>query len=79
LTTGNCEDELVEFLRSGLAKLPEKQATVFWLRSVEELSYVEIAAELGLNTNAVGVLLHRARTALKRHFAADETAGKELR
>ena len=75
--TGGREDELIESLRSGLAVLPDKQAAVFWLRSVEDLSYAEIAAELKLDTNEVGVLLHRARTSLQRHFAVDETAGRQ--
>jgi RNA polymerase sigma factor (sigma-70 family) len=73
------ELELMDTLRTGLAILPEKQAAAFWLRSVEELSYVEIAAELGIDANEVGVLLHRARTSLQRHFAADRSAGRELR
>jgi RNA polymerase sigma-70 factor (ECF subfamily) len=79
LGTGDREQELIESLRSGLAALPDKQAAVFWLRSIEDLSYAEIAAELGLDTNEVGVLLHRARTSLQRHFAVDDTAGRQSR
>lgn len=58
--------ELVERVRRELARLPAKQAEVFWLRCVEQMSYAEIAQQLGLDTNAVGVLVHRARTRLRR-------------
>ena len=64
--------ELVERLREALGRLPKKQAQVFWLRAIEELSYREIAAELGIEVNEVGVLLHRARARLQRLMSADE-------
>lgn len=54
-------DELKDRLRSELAALPESQAEAFWLRFIEEMSYSEIAEQMGLDTNAVGVLIHRAR------------------
>jgi RNA polymerase sigma-70 factor (ECF subfamily) len=73
------ELDLLDTLRAGLSILPERQAAAFWLRSIEELSYADIAAELKIDANAVGVLLHRARTSLQRHFAADRAAGRELR
>jgi RNA polymerase sigma-70 factor (ECF subfamily) len=71
--------ELMDSLRAGLAGLPEKQAVAFWLRSVEDLSYAEIAAELEIDANQVGVLIHRARASLKRRFADDQPAGREVR
>jgi RNA polymerase sigma-70 factor (ECF subfamily) len=69
----------MDSLRAGLAGLPEKQAVAFWLRSVEDLSYAEIAAELEIDSNQVGVLIHRARASLKRRFADDQPAGREVR
>ncbi len=71
--------ELADALRAALAELPPSQATVFWLRSVEELSYAEIAEQLGISTNKVGVLLHRARAVLARLFPRDEVTGSETR
>lgn len=55
-------EELLKRLRSELASLPPQQSEAFWLRFVEQMSYVEIAEQLDIKTTAVGVLLHRART-----------------
>jgi RNA polymerase sigma-70 factor, ECF subfamily len=57
--------ELAARLRLALAELPPRQAEVFCLRCMEELSYEEIAARLGLKMNAVGVLLNHARARLR--------------
>ncbi len=65
--------ELVDRVRLELAKLPDRQAEAFWLRCVEEMSYAEIARQLGLDTGAVGVLIHRAKSRL-RAVLADFTA-----
>jgi RNA polymerase sigma-70 factor (ECF subfamily) len=73
------EVDLTDALRAALAELPPSQATVFWLRNVEELSYAEIADQMGISTNKVGVLLHRARASLARLFPRDEVAGSETR
>src|SRR5436190_219942 len=53
--------ELTDRLKQELSRLPEQQAEAFWLHSIEELSYEEVAAVLGVETNHVGVLIHRAR------------------
>jgi RNA polymerase sigma-70 factor (ECF subfamily) len=57
--------ELAARLRIALAELPCRQAEVFCLRCMEELTYEEIASRLGLRVNAVGVLLHHARQRLR--------------
>ncbi len=57
--------ELRAKLRRALAQLPRKQADVFCLRCLQQMSYQDIADELGMKTNAVGVLLHRARSRLR--------------
>ncbi len=49
--------------------MPADQAEVFWLRTVEELSYEEIAEQMGIDANHVGVLLHRARQKLRQWLA----------
>ena len=57
--------ELKDRLRHELAAVSKDQATAFWLRCVEELSYAEIAQQMSLNENAVGVLIHRARAHIR--------------
>lgn len=56
--------ELAQRLRLAIADLPPSQAEVFCLRHLEDLTYDQIADELGLTTNAVGVLLNKARRRL---------------
>ena len=58
-------NELMDRLCEELAKLPDRQATAFWLRCVEERSYAEIAGQMETNANEVGVLIHRARQQLR--------------
>ena len=62
-------NELMERVRSELVRLPQRQAEVVWLRCVEERTYAEIAAEMGVDTNSVGVILHRAKTQLRKVLA----------
>jgi len=57
--------ELAERLRAALAELPNRQAEAFCLRWLDEMSYQQIGERLGLDANAVGVLLHRARKRLR--------------
>ena len=61
--------ELAGRLRKALAELPPKQAEVFSLRCISELSYEAIAEQLGLKRSAVGVLLHRARRTIRELLA----------
>jgi RNA polymerase sigma-70 factor, ECF subfamily len=61
--------ELADRLRAALGKLPPDQAAVFCLSCLDELSYREIGERLGMTTNAVGVLLHRARGRLRELLA----------
>ena len=62
--------ELVDAVRNELTRLPENQATVFWLFSVEGLTYEEIAESTESSVNAVGIAIHRARQTLKQRLAA---------
>ena len=57
--------ELAERLRAVLGQLPPDQAAVFCLSCLDKLSYREVGERLGITTNAVGVLLHRARQRLR--------------
>jgi RNA polymerase sigma-70 factor (ECF subfamily) len=62
--------ELFACLRQGLAALPEQQAEACCLRFLEDLNYGEIAEELNITVNHVGVLLNRARAALRESLLA---------
>ncbi|NLF33093.1 MAG: sigma-70 family RNA polymerase sigma factor [Planctomycetes bacterium] len=57
--------ELSARLRDALGKLPSRQAEIFCLRFLNELSYEDIARQLGMKPSAVGVALHRARRRLR--------------
>ncbi len=59
------ERELAGRVRQLVSQLPPQEAQVFCLRYLNDMSYREIADELGINTNAAGVLLHRARARLR--------------
>ena len=66
--------ELLARLPGALAKVPGQEAEVFSLRCLSELSYRDIARQLGLKTSAVGVLLHRARKRLRKMLAQPDGA-----
>ena len=57
--------ELSEQLRMALSKIPQQEAEVFCLRILNEFSYRQIAEEMNLNENYVGVLINRARQKLQ--------------
>ncbi len=65
--------ELVARLRRALTELPDQQAEVFSLKYLSDMSYQQIAAELEIEGNAVGVLLHRARTRLRELLVSADT------
>lgn len=73
--------ETIELVRHELTKLPDSQATAFWLFSVEGLSYQEIADQTGSNVNAVGLQIHRARQQLKQRLSQllDQTPSQRPR
>ncbi len=52
--------------RDCAGKLPEKVATVFNLREVDDVDSKEICALLGISESNLWVMLHRARMALRR-------------
>lgn len=57
--------ELTGALRWALAQIPTRQADVFCLHELEDWSYQQIADQLGITVNAVGVILHRTRQKLQ--------------
>ncbi|MCU0916190.1 MAG: sigma-70 family RNA polymerase sigma factor [Planctomycetes bacterium] len=64
--------ELVGRLREAIGRLPEQEARVFCLRYLNEMSYRQIARELRIGINAVGVALYRAKARLRRDLDAPE-------
>jgi RNA polymerase sigma-70 factor (ECF subfamily) len=62
--------ELAEQMRVALSQIDARQAQVFCLSQLDGLSYDEVAADLDLTVNHVGVLLNRARASLRERLAA---------
>ena len=62
------QEEQLKMLDDLIAKLPEKQRTIFQLREIEELSYSEIAEILTISEDQVKVNLFRSRQKLKSFF-----------
>ncbi|WP_020473939.1 RNA polymerase sigma factor [Zavarzinella formosa] len=65
-------NELGGHLREALAGLDDRQAQIFCLSCLDGLSYQEIAEQLDITVNHVGVLLNRARAALRERLRAFE-------
>jgi RNA polymerase sigma-70 factor (ECF subfamily) len=61
---------LSERLRRALGRIPAKQAEAFCMHSLEGLTYREIAEQLAVSVDSVGVLVHRARTRLRQLLGA---------
>lgn len=66
--------ELTDRVRQLVSQLPPQEAQAFCLRYLNDMSYREIADELGINVSAAGVLLHRAKVRLREAF---ELSAKE--
>ena len=62
--------ELAWRLREAISQLPAQEAKVFCLRYLNEMSYRQIARELGIGINAVGVSLYRAKAKLREALGA---------
>jgi RNA polymerase sigma-70 factor (TIGR02943 family) len=58
-------DEFWKTMRDCLAKLPERVATVFMMREMDDVSSKEICAILAISDSNLWVMLHRARMALR--------------
>ena len=68
------QGELAERLRDALAEIDPAQAKAFCLISLEALTNREAAEVLGVTSNHVGVLLYRARQALREKLIAFDPA-----
>lgn len=58
-------DQAMDWLEECLQQLPERRRTAFLLREVEQLDTDEVCNVLGVTSNNLGVLLFRARNALR--------------
>lgn len=71
--------ELAEQLRAALAAIDPAQAEVFCLIQLDGLSNGDAAAVVGVTANHAGVLLHRARQALREKLSEfDPAADREV-
>jgi len=64
-------DEFWKTMRECLAKLPERVATVFMMREMDEVESKEICATLSISESNLWVMLHRARMALRECLATN--------
>jgi RNA polymerase sigma-70 factor (ECF subfamily) len=71
--------ELSERLRKALGVLPQRQAEVFSLHALEGWKHEEIARQMQITSDAVGVLLHRARARLRELLAPVMRVERQVR
>jgi RNA polymerase sigma-70 factor, ECF subfamily len=57
--------EMRRLIRAAIAKLPEPDRTVLYLRDIDEVPAAEVAARTGLTVPAVKARLHRSRARLR--------------
>jgi RNA polymerase sigma-70 factor (TIGR02943 family) len=71
-------DEFWKTMRDCLAKLPERVATVFMMREMDEIESKEICATLSISDSNLWVMLHRARMALRECLAMNWFENSEV-
>jgi len=64
-------DEFWKTMRDCLGKLPERVATVFMMREMDEVESKEICATVLISESNLWVMLHRARMALRECLAVN--------
>jgi len=64
------DKEKLEKLREALQNLPQQMRRCAQLRVVQDLSYAEIAALMGLSVNTVKAHLHQAQKALRTQLSS---------
>ena len=62
--------ELLDDLRVALSELPEQQSIAFVLTQIENMRHEDAASAIGVTVNHLGVLLHRARAALRERLGS---------
>lgn len=80
---GPCEEaeaaELASRLRAALAGITAQQAEVFCLCRLDGMTYREAAERMALDTNKVGVLLHRACKLLQQRLASESVDSEKTK
>lgn len=71
-------NELASQLREQIGRLPPQEARVFCLRYLNEMSYRQIARELNIAINVVGVSLYRAKARLRAALTDAQTEDDEV-
>ncbi|MBN1505889.1 MAG: sigma-70 family RNA polymerase sigma factor [Sedimentisphaerales bacterium] len=71
-------NDLASQLREQIHLLPPQEARVFCLRYLEAMSYRQIARELNVAINVVGVSLYRAKAKLRAALAAGQIEDCEV-
>jgi RNA polymerase sigma-70 factor (ECF subfamily) len=71
-------NELASHLREQIGRLPPQEARMFCLRYLNEMSYRQIAREMNVAINVVGVSLYRAKARLRAALAATQTKDSEI-
>ena len=61
----------LKHLEGCLGKLPERVATVFMMREMDDIESKEICATLAISDNNLWVMLHRARLGLRDCLAVN--------
>jgi RNA polymerase sigma-70 factor (TIGR02943 family) len=64
-------DQFWKVMRECLGRLPDRVATVFMMREMDEIESKEICATLSISENNLWVMLHRARMALRECLATN--------
>lgn len=72
-------DDFWQTMRDCLSKLPERVATVFMMREMDEVASKEICAMLSISENNLWVMLHRARMALRECLATNWFENPEVK
>jgi len=70
--------ELATELRRALAQLPAIQGEIYCLRHLNDLTYEEIAGELGVSISLVSVNLHRATRRLREILSPSHADSSEV-
>lgn len=72
-------DDFWQTMRDCLRKLPERVATVFMMREMDEIESKEICAILAISENNLWVMLHRARMGLRECLALNWFENPDVR
>ena len=59
-------EELSEVLKLCIDKLPEKYGIVFRMKTIQQFDTEEVCKELGITSSNLWVIIHRARTQLRK-------------